>query len=657
MERKHFIAFAFLVLTGLMCHAQGFDDLKKSQPVVFNKKLQAVVNNNDANGLEKLLKSKPDYIEDGSALGQNDRGATLTIPLFYDVVDKTLSGSVSLDLCRVCLAAGCDVYTVYNGKTPIYRVMDFFATTPSDKCDIGMEVLKLLVAQKGFDLNRRYRSLPPPFSYLLSENFKFLGSKYYSKDYLSTELIRFLLDNGAYLNTYDENGASLFLLATQTDNMFLQDYLLLKGVKIKDTEGDNTVYAAIEDNDVPLLQRILKNYNVRLTTSMVKEWIPRVSPDMFEYLVNQCADNSKTYEELVDFRTHFSSRKEMVQDKYEDLAIKEAAAIYTSLGLSEFSKRYPDLTYIREARYREIATNDITNSISIGNIKKCEKEYPDFKAMTELKKKEIYLNDIKKLEESYSHAKSLVAENSFYYESRMSDIANSFVKNYQNYYDPDNQLPLANDLSRFYSALSKAAQGYSCYYHRLPKPGLFKDEMRNDQNRLSSAYSNLKYCSYGLSSEAMLSSIDKDLQKAKRCAEESTREYWDFCEKINIRVEKNTHPSGELSGVGLLGGKCARRDEGEIVIKMSLPTADYRIVVSYNEFWYYTGTIFSEGELRFDCFAITYVVSDLFFYSEMLDAEDSYLGFTERHVDGYSSLSELETDIVNRILKYYYSFR
>ena len=518
-----------------------------------------------------------------------------------------------------------------------------------------MEVLKLLVAQKGFDLNRRYRSLPPPFSYLLSENFKFLGNKYYSKDYLSTELIRFLIDNGAYLNSYDENGASLLLFAIQTDNSFLRNYLLENGVKFKDTEGDNTVYAAIEDNDVPLLQRIVNNYNVRLTTSMVKNWTSKVSPDMFEYLIGQCADNSKTYKELVDFRTHFSNRKEMVQEKYENVARKEAAATYTCEGISEFKKRYPDLTNIAEARYNEIATNDINNAKSIVALKKCEKQYPDFKSTTDLKKREIYLNDVNKLEESYSHAKNLVANSSFYYESKMSDIANSFIKDYQNYYDPDNQLPLAKDLSQFYSALSKVNQGYRYTYHRLPSPGLFKAEMRSDYDRLSSAYSNLYNCGHGLSSEAMLSSISKDLQEAKRCAEKSTREYRDFCEKIKIKVEKNTHPSGDLSGLGLLGGTCTRRNRGEIVIKLSLPTGDYRVYVNYNEFWYYTGTVFQDGEYRFEHYKITDVYCDLFSLYDMSNAEKSYLNYSER--DGkYSSSSELETSIVNRILKYYYSY-
>lgn len=646
MRKKYVIAVVFLFFTGFLCQAQGFDDLKKAKPVVFNKKLQALVNQDDVKGLAKLLYSKPETINDGSNFGKNDRGATLTIPLFYDVVDKTLSGKVSLAACRVCLAAGCDVYTVYNGKTPIYRVMDFFATTPSDKCEIGMEVLKLLVAQKGFDLNRRYRSLPPPFSYLLSENFKYLGNKY-SKDYISTDLIHFLIDNGAYLNSYDENGASLLLLAISTDNVYLQNYLVDNGVNINkaaDTEGNNGIHAAIADNNVPLLQRIVKNYNVRLTTSFVKDWTSRVSPDMFEYLIGQCADNANTYDELVEFRKHFSNRKYEVQDKYENIARKEVSNTYTYEGIMECKKRYPDLNNITEPRYKEIAKNEINTSKNIAQIKVCEKRYPDFKASTDLKKSAIYHSDVKDLEESYSHAKNLVAKSSFYYESRMSDIANSFVKNYQDYYDPDSQLSLAKDLSQFYSALSKVNQGYFYSCHKLPRAGLYEDEKYDVINRLNSAYSNLYHCGHGLTSEAMLSSVDKDIQAAKRYADVSIKEYRNFCEtlKNRISVEKHTFPSGELTR-GLLDSYSYRSKEGVIVLKISYNGQNSRLYFDYNEYYNYWGS-----EPKFDHYEILFYTD----IDNLLYSGNEYFNCRFE----CKSLDAVEAGIIGRILKYYYSF-
>ena len=485
MGKKYVISFVFLFFTGFLCQAQGFDDLKKAQPVVFNKKLQALVNNNDVKGLEKLLTSKPLTINDGSNFGKNDRGATLTIPLFYDVVDKTLSGTVSIEACRVCLAAGCDVYTVYNGKTPIYRVMDFFATTPSDKCGIGMEVLKLLVAQKGFDLNRRYRSLPPPFSYLLSENFKYLGNKY-SKDYLSTDLIRFLIDNGAYLNSYDENGASLLSLAINTDNVYLQNYLVDNGVNINkaaDTEGNNAVYAAIADNNVPLLQKIVQNYNVRLTTSMV--WTYKVSPDMYEYLVGQCAYNAYTYEELVDFRMHFSNRKEMVQDKYENIARQEVSQAddYNTIVLCE--QRFPDLTTITVPRKRIIADKELAICRTIANIKTYEEHYPAWKQDCIKKKDSIYHADCNLLQQEYQHAQASI-NNQTLQQAKFN--VNDFITNYSNYYDPEQKLSLAHALKRHYLAVDAASANYGPYYTATNS---FDHWYQKDRDRIRTA---IVYC-------------------------------------------------------------------------------------------------------------------------------------------------------------------
>ena len=118
---------------GLLCQAQGFDDLKKAKTVPLNKKLQALVNQNDAKGLGKLLQSKPEYKEEGSAIGHNDKGAPLVIPLFYDVVDKTLSGTASLELCRVCFAADCDEYSIMIFRRFVNLKSAFFGAMQSQK--------------------------------------------------------------------------------------------------------------------------------------------------------------------------------------------------------------------------------------------------------------------------------------------------------------------------------------------------------------------------------------------------------------------------------------------------------------------------------------------------------------------------------------------
>lgn len=357
---RFFLLCGLLSCLGWAARAQGFDDLKRAKPTQLNAKLQAAVDKNDARELAKLLKSKPEFKEDGSRMGKNDKGGPLVIPLLYDVVDRTLNGETSVELCKVALDAGCDIYSIFNGKTPIYRIMDYLATTPSAQTGVGMELLDLFLGKSGFDINRRYRSLPPPFSYLLSTNFNYLGGKY-DKDYLSTPLLKKLIDNGARLNTYDENGASLLLLASSTNNDYLQNYLLDNGVNIyktADTQGNNAIYAAIKSNDIEVLQKIIANYQIKLLTADVKEETASVSPAMYNFLASECARNADTYNELVDFRGHFTDKKDLVQSKYENLARNETNAASDFIAIYTVMRRYPDLEIITNPKLRSIYRQD-----------------------------------------------------------------------------------------------------------------------------------------------------------------------------------------------------------------------------------------------------------------------------------------------------------
>ena len=361
MRRIFTIVFCCLLAAeGFWCGAQGFDDLKKSKPAQLNTKLQSLVDNNDTKGLERYLKSKSDAKDGGSSMGRNERGAANVIPLINDVIDRTLQEKVSLDLCRVVINAGSDVYSVYNGKTPVYQLMDYFARTPSENAETGMRVLDMLLERKDFDINRRYRSLPPPMSYLLSENFRYLGNRY-DRRYLSTDLLQSMLGHGANLNSYDENGGSLLLLATSTDNLYLRNYLLDHGVnidKIADTSGNNAIYAAIKDSDVEMLKRIISNYNIKLTTEIAEGHKGPVSQEMFLFLATECARNAHTYEEVMAFKNHFLSRQDLVQQKYESLARSETQAASDFASINQVVQRYPDLDHITKDKRLSIYHND-----------------------------------------------------------------------------------------------------------------------------------------------------------------------------------------------------------------------------------------------------------------------------------------------------------
>lgn len=509
-----------LAVQGVLCGAQGFDDLKKAKPVQLNSKLQALVDKNDAKGLERLLKSKPETKDEGSRMGHNEKGSPNVVPLFNDVIDRTLKGQVSTDLCRVAFNAGCDVYSVYNGKTPVYQLMDYFATTPSAEAGTGMEVLDMMFAREEFDINRRYRSFPPPFSYLLSSNFKHLDG-HYSKDYLSTELLQKIIGKGASLNTYDENGASLLLLANSTGNEYLQGYLIDHGVNINksaDESGNNAVFAAIESSNVDQLRKIVANYGVKLTTADVKDRTSGVSAAMYDYLASECASHAGSYDEYKAFREHFKDKADLVRDGYEKIARSEIAAASTYEQIKLCEERFPDLSSLTYPRKMAIAEKELASVGTIAEIKVFESHYPQLKQKVASRKSALYSRDCKDLQLAYDTAKSTV--NSRVKPSYSIDT-DAFVKGYENYYDPDNMIPLAKAMKRFYFVLDAVSDKYGPYYSARNDA---TRRYRDDESRLNEA---IGYCSqnekYGLSSEWMVSDLKEYkntlLEHCKSCEE------------------------------------------------------------------------------------------------------------------------------------------
>lgn len=512
-------SFSLILLLSLLCgmsYGQGFDDLKQAKPVSLNTKLQSLLDKNDVSGLEKLLKSKPETKEEGSRIGQNDKGAPLVIPFFYDVVDRTLKGEVSLDICRLAIRSGCDVYTIYNGKTPIYRVMDYLATTPSSDSALGTEVLNLFFSRPDFDINRRYRTLPPPFSYLLSENFKYLGN-HYDEDYLSIDLIFLLIDHGALLNTYDENGASLLLLANTTGNVRLQNYLVDNGVNIDKSaneSGDNAVVSAIRSSDLSLLRRIVENYNIKLFSNDVRDYISEVSPEMYEYLASECSHNAQSYEELTDFRNLFSDKKTMVQEKYESLARQEVSAATSYEMISLCAMRYSDLNSIVEPKRRLIAEKEcdeaekypelclfrehypqysdltarchdrvsdreLSEVSSVRLVKDFENHYPERYQDVQSKKNTIYESDCNSVSQELNRVLASCNEHNLSVTSQFN--LSDFATEYSGYYDPQNKAPLAKVLDGYYHAIEAANNKFAPYYTETNR---FDDRYRSDLDYL-----------------------------------------------------------------------------------------------------------------------------------------------------------------------------
>ena len=555
------VAAIFFLLPAFTAVGQGFDDLKKGAACTLNTKLKSLVDGNDVKGLAKLLKSKPETLKDGSNTGTNDRGAKNVIPLVNDVVGRTLAGSVSIDMCRAVFDAGGDPYSVYNGETPIYQVMNVLAVTPTENTGVAVEVLDILLSVNGFDVNRRYRSLPPPFSYLLSENYRYLGNSY-SSDYLSTELLRKIIDSGGRLNSFNDDGASLLLLANSTGNTYLRDYLLDNGVdidKIADEQGNNAVFAAIAEDNLDLLKKIVGNYSLKLTTVMMSEGDASMSPQIYDYVTKECAQNSYTYDELVLFRTTYKDRLALVQKKYETMAGNEvsAAGTYEAImlcaqrfpdlmsivepkkksiakkefdsaesfeGYEFFTKRYPEYPELSSACRDRVATLEASALTDIAGVKKFEDRYPDLKERCSARKRALYDSACADLRYAVEVAKNGL-KNHEYPSSPMN--CPQFVRDYAGYYDPDSMIPVAKSASAYYEAVEALTQKYRYYC----QDDSFVDWYSRDYSNLQSVIGNSAVrISQGLSAPW--------LEEALVSKRQSLIAYYDECRDLYVRVLK-----------------------------------------------------------------------------------------------------------------------
>ena len=98
----------------------------------------------------------------------------------YTTVEKVLSGQISASAAASEVSTSTALTEPYNGKTPIYLVLDYLAHTPKDQCQEAEKLLEAFFANKSFDVNLRYSSLMPPFAYLIRENYDYLNGKFSS---------------------------------------------------------------------------------------------------------------------------------------------------------------------------------------------------------------------------------------------------------------------------------------------------------------------------------------------------------------------------------------------------------------------------------------------------------------------------------------------
>jgi hypothetical protein len=495
--------------------AQSFDSLKKNKSQDIDAALSGYLDKNDTRGLTSYLRSHPKAVNQASTTELKKKSNTVTSPvlkpLLHDAVGRALEGKVSPEMCTAILDADADINILFDSKAPVYYIMDYIATHPKQDCSVAEQLLAIFYARQEFDINRSCGSFPPPFAYLIRENYSYLGGKY-SPEYISDKVVEMSLAEGAPVNTYNSDGSSLMLLANASGSEYLQNLFLDSGINIdrKASEsGDDAVVAAIKRNNIATLEKLLQNYSVPLTTEYVMGAVPEMNSEMYDFVAKKCADSSDSYEELVLFRNTFGKRKSLVDRKYTDMARAEVNAANNYDAIARCRTRFPDLyESIVLPKRKQIAAQEIAAAHSIQDVKLYEEHYADLPAnpLVQTKKEAFYQQDVQRLEASYQRTTDDIkaGRNALYFRDEDRKTVNDF-ETYYDYYDPQQKKDLAMALKSYYDNVAFCRNFKPASYKRfgLLLPKIDGDDYRRDLSAIESRREKIRSLRFGLNSEML----------------------------------------------------------------------------------------------------------------------------------------------------------
>lgn len=274
----------------------------------------------------------------------------------YTAISEALQGKMSLQEAKIAAAEAKSLTDAYDGKTPIYLLMDFIATHPIEACATAESLLESFAEREDFDANLRYRSLVPPLNYLIRENYHFLGNRF-SSDYISMKVIKLLVEKGASVNSYNTDGGSLMTFARETNNVALQDFILGKNIDLihNAKSGKNEVYSIIERGDAELLKKVIASGSVNIDVTTIENDLDKLAAhkEAYDMLAVHCANRISNYNELTLFLQKFKGKKDLVAKKYQEMANNEFMTAKSFDNAVAIAARYPDAaSLIKENRLK-----------------------------------------------------------------------------------------------------------------------------------------------------------------------------------------------------------------------------------------------------------------------------------------------------------------
>jgi len=241
---------------------------------------------------------------------------------------------------------------------PIYKILDFLATHPIRECAEKEIELKDIISVPNFDVNLRYNDFYPPLAYLVRKNYDYLG--YFSKEYISDNVLMMLIEKGARINTYDREGNSLMAFALETDNEYLSQWFIDNGIDLGKTNkfSEDIINKCIDEQNFTILKQVTatvdgeKMLNVDYLNQAIKvgnfEIVKHIhekgidinvntltvapgrfagNSQLYDYITQICANNAVEYNDLRKHKMLFPDKFYLIKSKIDAIYYAEIKPI------------------------------------------------------------------------------------------------------------------------------------------------------------------------------------------------------------------------------------------------------------------------------------------------------------------------------------------
>ncbi|MDR1583128.1 MAG: hypothetical protein LBS55_07730 [Prevotellaceae bacterium] len=507
MGYKSIMISMFLLCAAGSSTAQSFSSLKKTASATYNETLHSMLESDDTQGMRDYLALNPSNVNDASSKisrqGAGKNPIISTVPLLYDAVDRTLQGKSSAEMSQIIINAGCNLNVPFEGKTPIYLILDFIAVHSKEQSETAEKLLSFFVSRADFDVNYRHKSLLPPLAYLIRTNHQHLGR--FDKNYISNQVLRLLIEKGASVNTYDAEGNSLMAFAMDTENEWLQEYFIANGIDFtkQNKEGKDVLYKAIDEGNLPLVKRIiaetgmvLDEHNLKNDPSSIEKY-----PELYQYIAQLCADQAIKYTDIFDLQKF--------ADKFSKLNT-----------MSDIYSRQKDLILTTE---------------NINLLQDFAGKYQNSVNAAHIYQRQIYL-----IEKEQENVLSQIYSKEY---SGTAGVSTQNMQQFIAYYannDPDKKIDMATytiDLIQIISGMKNAQEAANRYWLRVRNsaPDLYEAIFNSSKWRIYEVYSVEPYVK---SAQATLAILDRIMVKNNAPVFAETKEklmqmYDEFVRKHN----------------------------------------------------------------------------------------------------------------------------